>query len=77
MKKKIVYGIAVLAIAAVAVINVSLSSQQNNELSDLSLANIEALAQEPGDGQYACYANKDYVCCCNLYARGYYCPCGW
>jgi hypothetical protein len=45
MKKKIFGGIAVLAIAAVAVVNVNLNSQ-NNDLSDISLANVEALAVE-------------------------------
>jgi anti-sigma regulatory factor (Ser/Thr protein kinase) len=45
MNKKILYGIAVLAIAAVAAWNVNLNSQ-NNDLSDISLANVEALAEE-------------------------------
>jgi hypothetical protein len=45
MKKKILGGIAVLAIAVVAAWNVNLSSQ-SNDLSDISLANVEALAIE-------------------------------
>jgi hypothetical protein len=45
MKKKILGGIALLAIAAVAAWNVSLNSQ-SNDLSDISLANVEALAEE-------------------------------
>jgi hypothetical protein len=45
MNKKILYGIAVLAIAAVAAWNVNFNSQRN-DLSDISLANIEALAGE-------------------------------
>jgi hypothetical protein len=48
MKKRILGGIAVLAIAAVAAINVNMSSQSENLLSDLALANVEALAQESG-----------------------------
>lgn len=43
MKKKILGLIAVLVIAAVATINVSLSSQ-NRDLLGVSLANVEALA---------------------------------
>jgi hypothetical protein len=46
MKKYIISGIAVLAIAAVAVINITLSNGKTNSLSDLQLANVEALAQE-------------------------------
>ncbi len=42
MKKKIFSGIAVLAIATVAAFNVNFST--GNDLSDISLANVEALA---------------------------------
>ena len=44
MKKKILGGIAILAIAAVAALNVSFSAKSNG-LSDVSLTNIEALAE--------------------------------
>ncbi|GAB6010954.1 NVEALA domain-containing protein [Viscerimonas tarda] len=44
MKKKIIGGLAVLTIAAVAVLNVNLSSQKEL-LSDILLANVEAVAQ--------------------------------
>jgi hypothetical protein len=47
MKKKILGGIALLAIAAVAVWNVNLNSQ-SNKLSGAMLANVEALAEENG-----------------------------
>jgi hypothetical protein len=43
MKSRIFGSIAVLAIAAVAVVNVNFSSQQS-KLSEVSLANVEALA---------------------------------
>jgi hypothetical protein len=59
MKKKIVYGISVLAIAAVAAWNVGLSSQKNDGLSDVMLANVEALAD--GESQYVWYGNRDDV----------------
>jgi hypothetical protein len=47
MKKFILGGIAVLAIAAVAVVNVNLGSK-SSDLSTISLANVEALAIEIG-----------------------------
>lgn len=49
MKKQNIGGLAVLAITAVAAFNISLNSQEN-KLSAISMANIEALAQseEPG-----------------------------
>jgi hypothetical protein len=52
MNKKFLSGFAVLAIAAVAAWNVNFNSQTNG-MSDLALANIEALAGENGDG-YSC-----------------------
>jgi hypothetical protein len=47
MKMKILGGTALLAIAAVAVFNVNLSSK-SNDLSAISIANVEALAGEGG-----------------------------
>ncbi|GAB6013262.1 NVEALA domain-containing protein [Viscerimonas tarda] len=43
MKKKIFGSLAILAIAAVTVLNVNLGSQ-SNKMGDIMLANIEALA---------------------------------
>ncbi len=48
MKKKILVGIAVLAIAAIAAFNVNLNTK--SEVSLLTLANIEALAQDESGG---------------------------
>ena len=48
MKKKIFVGIAVLAIAAVAVLNVNVNTSQENDVSLLELANVEALALPVG-----------------------------
>jgi hypothetical protein len=48
MKNKILASLFVLVIAAVAAFNVNLN-QPKSELSDLSLANVEALAQEARD----------------------------
>jgi Tfp pilus assembly protein FimT len=70
MKKKIFGLIAVLAIAAVAAWNVSVNfSSQKNELSDISMANVEALAQENGGncpGRYCSYTGAFGSCsaCC-------------
>jgi hypothetical protein len=62
MKKKILGGIAVLAIAAVAALNVSFSAQSSN-LSDISLANVEALAdnnETTDDKKKDCYETVHY-----------------
>jgi hypothetical protein len=45
-KQKFLCGIAIIAIAAVATINVSMNSQSTKHLSSVSLENIEALADE-------------------------------
>ena len=47
MNKKIFYGIAVFVVAAMAAWNVNISAQKSG-LSDVSLANVEALATEIG-----------------------------
>ena len=55
MKKKILYGFAVLTIAVVVAINMNVNSNRYS-LSDLSLANAEALASNEGDINRAdCY----------------------
>jgi hypothetical protein len=59
MKKVILGGIAVVVIAVMAAVNVSLGSQSENLLSDLALANVEALAQNE-DG-YGCGGNVTFV----------------
>ncbi|GBU08814.1 hypothetical protein AwDysgo_21450 [Bacteroidales bacterium] len=65
MKKKIFGGIAVLAFAAIVAFNVGLTKSDDNLLSDLSLANIEALASgESGDCSNGCY-NNGPGCYCN------------
>ena len=49
MKKKLFYGFAVLGIAVVVAFNMNLSSNGSG-LSDISLANVEALARDEGGG---------------------------
>ena len=45
-KKKIFGSVAVLAIAAMAAFNVQINMNEKNQLTDLNLANAEALAGE-------------------------------
>jgi hypothetical protein len=52
MKKKIFSGVAVLAIAVVAALNVNFGMSNKEDMSLLTLANVEALAQEPNSGWY-------------------------
>lgn len=54
MKKKIFGSIAVIAIAAVAAFNVNFNTVQDNNLSGVSLANVEALASSESSGR-TCY----------------------
>ena len=53
MKKKIFISIAAVAVAAIATVNVNFASQ-NNDLSDLALANVEALAGECNSCRNGC-----------------------
>jgi hypothetical protein len=50
MKKKIIGGLLVLAIAAVAAFNMNLNLAQESNMSPLALANVEALAQNENSG---------------------------
>ena len=53
MKKKFIGTLAVLAVAAMAAFNVSINSEENF-YSNLTPANIEALAQNEGSGCGCC-----------------------
>jgi len=50
MKKKIFGGALLLAIAATAAFNLNFSMNENNKLSSLALADVEALANESTGG---------------------------
>ena len=72
MKKKILGGLAVLIIAVAAMWNVNIGSKPNAMMSDVMLANVEALAQieSGGDGSIMICCNTgypNYICkiCCN------------
>jgi hypothetical protein len=65
-KKKIFGSLAVLAIAAMAAINVSVNSRDNG-LADVSLANVEALANENPDCPNGCLDQAGTGCWCYIY----------
>jgi len=64
----------VAAIAMVSGINV-FNAQKSETLSDVALANVEALAQSESDG--ICRINIDYTSICNYYEIWDPCPCGF
>jgi len=48
MKKKVFFGLAVLLVAIIAVLNVFLVQQKEVILSNVAMENVEVLAQEVG-----------------------------
>ena len=74
MKKKILYGAAVFVLAAMAAWNVNFSSQTKG-MSDVSLANVEALAREIsawGCAEAGCHIQFNYTCHVYQNIGGYY-----
>ena len=76
MKRKIIGGMAVLIIATVAMFNVNIGSK-SSKLSDISLTNVEALAEgdEAGgsSGTFTCYSrfnNCWFWDCSTIYRCG-------
>ncbi len=55
MKKKIFGGLVVAAVAAIASFNVNINLNAENEISSVSLANVEALAQSESGGNKKCW----------------------
>lgn len=75
MISKKIKAALVAAIAAVASYGVY-TNQTQEMMSDVMLANVEALATgESGDGN--CRTNDDYTAICNHYDDGAICPCGF
>jgi hypothetical protein len=73
MKKRIISVVACVAIITVATVNVRLSSQRN-DLSDFSLANVEALTQTEGAVTIKCYCKFNVnTYFCSLYGNGKLC----
>ena len=81
MKKKILGGLAVLAIVALAICNVNFSSKIDGMMSDVMLANVEALAQAEYEGNCN-WKTQEAACGCGWWALcdsdgvGYTCKCG-
>lgn len=51
------------------------TSQKSDAMSDLMLANVEALARD--ESGTICRTNDDYSAICNIYDKGAVCPCGF
>jgi hypothetical protein len=62
MKKNIFYGIAILALATLATVNITLGNGKKNVLNDLQLANVEALANDEA-GATKWFSNLNWVEC--------------
>jgi len=81
--KKIICGIAVLAIAAVAAVNVTKSNTRTTALTDIQLANVEALASGENSSikckwkRIDCsgFGTGDYEACLDN-GDGHSCTCG-
>lgn len=74
MKKKLYSVLAVVAIAAVAGYNVY-SAKSEVKLSDLALANVEALASGEWGTGFNCRWSADWTIC-NAWGKELGCPCG-
>lgn len=74
MRKKI-FAVMIVAVVAVAASFNVYQSQNTNTLSDLALANVEALAQNEGGGSFCRWDSDGYRLCITA---GIYtgCPCG-
>ncbi|EGF56889.1 hypothetical protein HMPREF9446_02032 [Bacteroides fluxus YIT 12057] len=73
MKKLI--KIAFVAVFAVVAGYGVYTNQKSETMSDLMLANVEALAS--GETSDQCHTNADYSAICNYYDNGAVCPCGF
>lgn len=69
--RKFAFVAALVAVAGYGVY----ASQKSNAMSDLMLANVEALAD--GESSVICRTNADYSAICNIYDTGAVCPCGF
>jgi hypothetical protein len=77
MKRKIFLSIGITAILIIAAINVNLGSR-DGQLSDLTLANIEALGQSENDGGNSSDTTCDTCCdpdCTDCYEEQYQIRC--
>ena len=61
MRKKLFIGISAVAVGTIAAVNANYALQGNKNLSELALANVEALAQETGStgNTVTCYSSSE------------------
>jgi len=75
MKNKIMLGMTVVAIAAVAASNAHLAHRQDGSLSALNLVNVDALAHDGDDDKeecdYAIRTGYTYYDCGNCHKKVY------
>jgi hypothetical protein len=69
MKKLVLGGVVAVVIAATIAFNVSLNANGNN-LSDVSLANVEALADPEIIVGHICYDYPGWYCYWEFYGEG-------
>jgi hypothetical protein len=62
MQKKILYGVAVLAVAALATFNLKVVNNNHEQKSDVSMTNVEALASESGWYVTSCLGLNNKEC---------------
>ncbi|MCL1617278.1 NVEALA domain-containing protein [Bacteroides sp. ET71] len=72
--KKIMRIAMVAVVAAVAGYGIY-ETQTGSAMSELALANVEALAA--GESGFDCHIDWNYSQYCNYYANGPLCPCGF
>ena len=75
MKKNLVKAIFVVAIVMVSGINM-FSSQKSETLSEVALANVEALAADKPGGDFNCWWDSEEYVSCDLDGDWLGCPCG-
>ena len=80
MRKKILSGVFALALLATAGLGVHKSMNSDANLSDLALANVEALAENEGGGGECRWATREtwqgWEAICISTGVGYNCTCG-
>jgi hypothetical protein len=70
MRKKVLVSFFVVAVAAIAGWNVN-QSKGEVAMSDMALANVEALGSEIGDACGGCSTSCSGTTCCTIYIDGY------
>lgn len=74
--KRLKLKIAMVAVVAAVAGTVTYQNQTKEVgMSELALANVEALAA--GEGGFDCHIDWNYHTFCNYYVSGPLCPCGF